>query len=940
MNPIYRHSFVNAFLAGGAISNTTGNINGNNTNFFYTRTFVPVANVYPRKLYQNYTPQAGGAFYNSNKEFIGGWGSNPTATNTEFDIPNNAAYIRFNVSKAQYANGTAWLRLGTLTAANVLAGYICKPIYKDDLAKEYELETNQRFYRAKLSGKISFVRDDYDYINTQQFDNEFLYCIEKSDDGGRTWLQYFQGKFMKTDCTFVDYDKKVTVQPDAIDDYNDVLAGLEKEYNLISLAPTIQRLTINKRPLIQIYVPGDSIVSCFLGGTNWEQDADVTTDRNALINTYHFALCNLLKEINVTGSSTPNVNELYVGRMSVSGTNQFTGNLYPKTSNGYYIRASQQYDPPFWGVITYEIVRSADSVVLFSFLTASQPFDNVEFDFTAVSGSGSSGSPHAEMATYSIYARYLCDVEKINSLNTYPLPADDIVDDNRNYRRAIGYAIDVAFISNNFSTTPTEWGLADNGQYFAPPYSIYGQTYYPIARSTWRYASLWFGFYIMDWILEEKARKQYTLRDTFPLSSVLSVLLNQIAPGITHAATAEYSQFLYGSYNPISGLIFRLFVSQKTNIINGEYQQPAQKAPTTLQQFTNMLRDCFKCYWFIEDGKFKIEHIQYFRNGGSYTGGAILSHDLTKEINLRNGKPWAFNTSEYSFDKVDLPERFQFQWMDDVTTAFQGLPIEVQSKYVTAGKVEDVNVSNFTSDIDLMLLNPGNMSSDGFALFAAVQPSGNIQTTGNTAGSFINASGNPATNANFHYMRFEIEYIGTYLISSGVGGSTTLLYVHYYDASGNWLGSQYPVSTPAGGSNTITDQPLTLPAGTAYILVNANNANTPVLKISNAQYQLPFTRQTVNGVDYYLQNGYLAFINLQPSYWVYDLPARSVLINGSSVYAYGIERKKKQTFSFPANDDPNPMQLIKTYIGNGQVDKLSVNLCSRSIKTTLKYDTE
>lgn len=208
MNPIYRHSFVNAFLANGVISNTTGNINGNNTNFYYTRTFVPVGNVYPRKLFQNYTPQAGGAFYDSNKKIIGGWGSDPTATNTEFDIPSNAAYIRFNVSKAQYANGTAWLKLGTLDAPNVLQGQTVHPIYKDDLAKEYELETNQRFYRAKLSGKITFVRDDYDYINRQSFDTEFLYCIEKSDDGGRTWFQYFQGKFMKTDCTFTDYDKR------------------------------------------------------------------------------------------------------------------------------------------------------------------------------------------------------------------------------------------------------------------------------------------------------------------------------------------------------------------------------------------------------------------------------------------------------------------------------------------------------------------------------------------------------------------------------------------------------------------------------------------------------------------------------------------------------------------------------------------------------------
>lgn len=837
MNPIYRHSFVNAFLANGAIIHTTGNINGNSTKFYYTRTFVPVGNVYPRKLFQNFTTQSGGAFYDSNKKFIGGWGSTPSATNTEFDIPSNAAYIRFNVIKAHYANGTAWLRLGTLDAPNVLQGQTVHPIYKDDLAKEYELETNQRFYRAKLSGKITFVRDDYDYINRQSFDNEFLYCIEKSDDGGRTWFQYFQGKFMKTDCTFTDYDKKVVVQPDAIDDYNDVLAGLEKEYNLITLAPTIQRITINKRPLIQIYVPGDSVVSCFLGGTNWEQDANATTDQNALVQTYHFALCNILKEIQITSNGSPAViSGLYTGRMATGASaDVFEGKLYPELNVNYYIYISQQRingGLPF-GIAVVEIRKQSDDTVMFRYQKVTQePFDTLEFDLTAVEGSGATGTMHADMKSYNIYARYLCDVEKIDDLNTYPLPADDIVDNNRNYRRAIGYAIDVAFISNNFSDTPTEWGLADNGKYFAPPYSIFGQTFYPIARSTWRYASLWFGFYLMDWILEEKARKEYTLRDAFPVASCISVLLNQIAPGITHEATAEYSQFLYGGNNPISGLNFRLLVSQKTNIINGEYQQPAQKAPTTLQQFTNMLRDCFKCYWFIEDGKFKIEHIQYFRNGGSYSGGVVLSHDLTKELNLRNGKPWAFNTSEYSFDKVDLPECYQFKWMDDVTAAFEGLPIQVISKYVTPGKVEDVNVSNFTSDIDLMLLNPGNMSSDGFALFAAVPPT------------------------------------------------------------------------------------------------------------SGSQWILPFTRQTVNGVEYFLQNGYLAFINLQSPYWLYDLPARRVSINGSETYAYGIERKKKQTFSFPANDDPNPMQLIKTYIGNGQVDKLSVNLCSRSIKTTLKYDTE
>ena len=712
-----------------------------------------------------------------------------------------------------------------------------RPNYKDDLTLDYELETNQRFYRAKLSGKINFVRADYDIINDAPFDSEFFLYIEKSDDWGQTYNQYYKAKFMKTDCTFNDDDKLVTVKPETTDQYDDVLAGLEKEYNLIELAPQIEFLTIRKRPLIQIYVPGDSIVSCFLGGTNWEQDANATTDQNALIQTYHFALCNILKEIQITSHGSPAViSGLYTGRMATGASaNNFEGKLYPELNVNYYIYISQQriVGLPF-GAVAVEIRKQSDDTAMFRYTKATtSPFDTLEFDLTAVEGSGATGTMHADMKSYNIYARYLCDVEKIDDLNTYPLPADDIVDNNRNYRRSIGYAIDVAFISNNFSDTPTEWGLADNGKYFAPPYSIYGQTFYPIARSTWRYASLWFGFYLFDWILEEKARKAYTLRDAFTLSSCINVLLKEFAPGITHEATPEYSQFLYNTNNPISRQSFKLLISQKSNIINGEYQTPAQKAPVTLQQIMTMLRDIYKCYWYIEDGKFKIEQINWFRNGGSYGYNPIIDYDLTQLENVRNGKKLAFATSEYSFDKVEMPERYQFEWMDDVTTPFEGLPIEITSKYVTAGKIEEINISNFTSDIDLMLLNPGAISLDGFALFAAVMPSG------------------------------------------------------------------------------------------------------------GEQLELPFTRQTVDGIEYFLQNGYLAFINIQPTYWVYDMPARNFKINNIPNYAIGIERKKKQTLNFPAGTtDPNPMQLVKTYIGNGQIDKLSVNLCSRNIKTTLKYDTE
>ena len=712
------------------------------------------------------------------------------------------------------------------------AGYRrVNPIYKDDLAKELELETSQQFYRAKLSGKINFVRDDYDFINDKSFDTEFIFRIEQSDDGGLSFFPYYTGKFMKTDCEWNEDDKKVTVQPDVYDQYNDVLAGLEKEYNLIELAPQITQLNYKKRPLIQIYIPGDSVVSCFLSGMYWEQDANVVTDRNALLNIYYFALCNLLKEINVTGTTNPNVNGLYSGRMSISN-NVFTGTMRPNVSNGYYIYVSQVYTPPFFSAVTVQIRQSSDDKVMYSYIAnigGNNPWDNADFDAPAVSGSGATGSAHCEMATYSIYARYLCDVEQVLNVDTYPLPTDDIVEDNRNYNRVVRYALDIAYISNQSSTEPSQWGIRDDGTYFMPPYSISGDIFYPIARSTWRYASIWFAFYLADWLLEEDARSPYTLRDVNPISSVISVLLQKIAPGITHEGTEEYSRFLYGANRPLGNYNFTLLLTQKTNVTNGDYDRPAQKAPITLQQVTNMLRDCFRCYWYIENNKFKIEHIQFFRNGGSYNS-ANIGVDLTKLQNIRNGKNWSFAKNSWSFDKVDMPERYQFEWMDDVTEPFEGSPIEVISKYVTAGKIETINISNFTSDIDYMILNPGSVSDDGFALFAAVK-----------------------------------------------------------------------------------------------------NGNT---------YELPFLDFSFGAGKLVLQNGILAMRYLQPTFYIYDLPAYNVEINGSQVRALGIDRKKKQTLNYPSIDDPDPMQLIKTKLGNGQIEKISINLCSRMNKLTLKYDTE
>lgn len=128
------------------------------------------------------------------------------------------------------------------------------------------------------------------------------------------------------------------------------------------------------------------------------------------------------------------------------------------------------------------------------------------------------------------------------------------------------------------------------------------------------------------------------------------------------------------------------------------------------------------------------------------------------------------------------------------------------------------------------------------------------------------------------------------------------------------------------------------PANAAFVRCSVPNSVIPTFDVQG--FALPFITMTVQGTEYQLQNGLLSWIYLQPTFYPYDLPARRVQINGSEVSAYGIEQKKKQTVNFPSITDPNPMQLIKTSIGTGQIEKLSINLSSRMNKITVKHDTE
>lgn len=104
--------------------------------------------------------------------------------------------------------------------------------------------------------------------------------------------------------------------------------------------------------------------------------------------------------------------------------------------------------------------------------------------------------------------------------------------------------------------------------------------------------------------------------------------------------------------------------------------------------------------------------------------------------------------------------------------------------------------------------------------------------------------------------------------------------------------------------------------------------------------EVPIVEVDLNGAIFQVQNGQLSFIYLHSNFWKHGLPAKSVTINDQPVTALSASRHKVQEVTFPATTEPNPMQLIRTLLGDGKVDKMSRNLDDLTIKATIKHDTQ
>ena len=595
-----------------------------------------------------------------------------------------------------------------------------------ELNKKYAKESGQEFFRESLDGKINLFGQDYEIVANSNLEDKLIFTIDKYNRASEKWVEYYKGEFSKTDCKFDHDRKKCELKTTAIDEYNEVINKYENTYDLIKLAPEITHINLHKRSLMQIYIQGANSITNLFGGIYWEDDVnEVIDDYNALVNTYYFSYLKAANEFYIRGSSLSGVNGVY------AGTN---GNW--SCWNGFTAYAFQNDNTSGW----IYIKRNSDNKDLYMSDLIRIRFDSENIYFTSTSnitlhavknnGVVSGDCTMTNIFVYHIFQRLLCDVDTVEDSegikHTYDLPSNDFVTDNRNYKKCIGLRGGMFFCTSRTVDEPTRYGLNDYGQYFTnqfiPSSSGLGRPL-PISRNSWANSSLWYVYGDLTYkFFEEKLRKQYVLKDSYSIAAVIKALLKEIDPTLKHEATAEYSRFLYDKTIPLGIMTrFYVFITQKTNVLKGDYDQPAQKAEISFEDLMKMLRDCFRCYWYIEDGKFKIEHISFFMNGGSYSNNSNIQLDFTKLTDQFNKKPSAYFQSEIEYDKTDLSQRYEFSWMDDVTELFGGVTMDVKSNYIQKDKNEEISMSQFSSDIDYMLFNPSNFSEDGFALLCATK---------------------------------------------------------------------------------------------------------------------------------------------------------------------------------------------------------------------------
>jgi hypothetical protein len=716
------------------------------------------------------------------------------------------------------------------------------PTYPQGLSKQYTKEAGRVFFREKLNGVITFLRADFEPLWNVALDTKFTLVVQRQVNG--VWTEYCRGEFYKTDEELDEDNRIIKLQIDSVDKYKLILAALDREFDVVrELMPPTYTVKYKKQGMLQIVFPEVGTLFSLIGDSTYTRE--ITPYLREDLEALGFA---------EGGVDDPTFNSPFYGFIPGTGLLHQVNGLW-RVENGiilhnngdFRIINTDDYDGFFrWSIVdavTFEVYYVMPQGVSFSFFPDTFTTTN---EFTSVDN-----GEKVRIFFFNGMQRLLTDQTTVIGIPTLPLPDDDLDGIDFGYSHYVDpttYKLDefnFPFLfgtlqpEQNHTTSPTPYGryaedaLFFAGEYFNPTLSLFFGSIkaYPVMQDNWREYSLTVHYTNAQRAVVLACTTEEECRDAYKLLEVFKLMIDEIDPSIIFESNITHSQFLFNAINPLTGDAnpYTHFITPKTNIITHNYDRADPTEKLTLGNIEQLFNNTLNLHFYIDSqNRLRWEHIQFYRNGRSYTGEQI-SEDLTTQIDPRLKKLWSYHTKKYRYKKETLPEFVRTEWPEEVTDVFNGLPIKARSGFVQKGQTDVKNITAFLTDIDFALAFPSDVSKEGFFLFAAEM---------------------------------------------------------------------------VGDTYTVPMVPITV---TGY----------PAITV---------------------QNGVWAFRYMHDKYWKHNCSALDMTINGNEIEALSVRRAKEQELTLPSPLEPDPMLLIRSAIGVGEVETMDVNFTTRINKLRLLHN--
>lgn len=837
----------------------------------------------------------------------------------------------------------------------------CFPLHNNELAINIERASDEWYYTRNLDGNLVFTRDDYDWIMAREFDGTFTLNIKESHDNGSTFYDYFTGTFSRASMEIDEDNRTATLNGLKEGVENLINNGKNEDYDLMKLIPDSESKEVHGLVLpalamvdyraeyinqSDMYCNAPFVGSGYKGSSGW--------NGNMVTSTPWWNFLNIFAEAKLEmDEQHTEYNGTYIGSMHYGPSPNFylIGDLL--CDNGCYIRIKQND-----GTLNYRDIVLYDANDNIITTVYNQFLGNI--------------SPIAFTLDLSTFPQF--PINKLNIVFHYIkatlLTAQNYVGENSldtgDYYKGMeafnnsdgGLVIEITTRTdeqpNGHRMVPGSDDFDSIPQYFAPPDE--SGVWIPLAEDNWNYASMWYHVTpsVTNGLADPDKVGSFAWTRCWTIGTCIKYLLKKItSEKVIFDESTNYSQFLYNTVNPVEeGEQFSWLVTQKSNVMHPSKSESAARCIVRLDWFLELLRNAFNCYYWFEkrnDGKydFKIEHVEYFRRGGEYSGDLTDQLDLTRlkpyRNFLRNGqtaKRYADQTNKYSFDLDGMAEKYTFSWQGDGgSDEFKGFPMFFKAGWIEKGKSEDHQVDNIFADLGWLMLNAGTDTAssknyDGLFLFSGYLKS-------NTTGWNENSA--PATQT-------------LTLITAGIAPRLVAATIWLTAPSGQQIvvhnGALEYTYTGTGEMMLIEINTWVAPLGSLTMDFGANYSAVTIYRVHGTAgnvYLIPNTESKLHpGV--YLQNGPLSWPWLQNEYLHYDIPAAKWSFNSDDIEEADflsngtIKMVKKQTIAVVPVPDASTEDAIvdimgvKTGLGTGIIDSAKINLSSRNAEMTIIYD--